>query len=360
MNILHLIDSLDIGGAQIRLINDLRFINKTKFNNVVCSLNGKGKLSDEITSLGIKSLFKLVKIIRQNRVDVIHTQLFFSDIYGRLFGKILKVPFIVTTVQSSVYEPDAGYLYSLKRKLVDRYSGIFCNRKFIAVSDFVKDSISKHLKIRKERIEVIPNYVDFVQVNKIDREKLTRLMDELCLEPKEIALITVGRLNPAKGIEYLLKAFSDLCKKYDNLRLIIVGDGFLKENLERQSSMYKISNKVMFLGERDDVKELICLSDIFIFPSLSEGMPVSLLEAMAIEKPCIASDIGPHREIINNNENGMLVRVKNAEDIVEAVKILIEKPKKARELAQNGRDFVEREFNIQNVKQLERLYESLS
>src|SRR3989338_3200320 len=220
MNILHLIENLDIGGAQIRLINDLKFIDKKRFNNTVCSLTPNGRLSKEISELGIKvyalngiksagNFLKLANIIKENRIDILHTQIFFADLYGRLVGKLLKVPAIVSTVQSSAYEPDNKYLYSLKRKLLDRFTGRFCNKKFIAVSEFVKSSISRHLKISPKDIEVIVNYVDIDKLNEVEKENLSSLRNELALGANDTVLVTIGRLNPAKGVQYLLKALSD-------------------------------------------------------------------------------------------------------------------------------------------------------
>lgn len=371
MNILYLIENLDVGGAQVRLFNDLKFMDRKRFNNIVCSLTGNGRLLPEVASLGIKvysldgmcslsSVLKLANIIRKNRIDIIHTQLFFSDLYGRLLGKLLRVPFIVTTVQSSVYEPNNEYLYSLKRKLLDRYSGRFCNKRFIAVSEFVKDSISRHFSIDPEMVEVIPNYVDFYELNQVEEEDLNVLKKELSIDSKEIVLITVGRLNPAKGVQYLLKALSEIVTRHRSIKLLIVGDGFYREYLEKLTQDCRLVSNVVFLGERDDVKELLHISDIFVFPTLSEGLPVSLLEAMAIGKPCLASNIGPVREIITDGETGLLFKSRDSEDIERALITLISDSIKAEKLGQRGKDSVRTKFgSLKNIKLLEELYISL-
>jgi len=372
MNILHLIENLDIGGAQIRLLNDLKFMDRERFNNIVCSLTQGGRLWQEINSLGIKvfslngvrrltNLLKLANIIRENHIDVIHTQLFFADIYGRLLGKMLGVPAIVSTVQSSVYELDNRYLYSLKRKLLDGCSGRFCNKKFITVSGFVKGSISRHLKIDPEKIEVIPNYVDFYKLNQIKQEDLNELRKELSIGPQELVLITVGRLNPAKGLQYLLKALPIVARECNFIKLFIVGDGFYRKYLERLTQECGLADKVVFLGERADVKELLHISSIFILPTLSEGLPVSLLEAMAIGKPSLASDIGPMREVIVDGQTGLLFKAKDSKEIAKKLISLITDAEKAKQLGQRGKDFVKIKFNPQkNAKLLEQLYMSLS
>lgn len=372
MNILHLIESLDIGGAQLRLWNDLKFMDKNRFKNIVCSLNGSGRLSQQIKDLGIPvyslngvynlgSALKLASIIRKNHVDIIHTQLFFSDLYGRLMGKIFGVPAIISTVQSSVYEPENDYLYSLKRKLLDSYSGRLCNKKFIAVSEFVKSSLSRRLKISAHKIEVIPNYVDFQALNSIERQDLDSLREEFSISPGDPILITVCRLNPAKGVQYLLKAMQQIAGQHKFVRLFVVGDGFYRDYLERLVKEYELESNVVFLGERNDVKQLLHISSIFVFPSLSEGLPLSLLEAMACGLPAVASDIGPVREIVSDGRTGVLVASKDSAAIAKAVSSLIADPKKAKEIGECGRDLVKDKFSpCKNIKVLEDFYLSLS
>lgn len=371
MNILHLIENLDIGGAQVRLINDLKFMDRKRFNNVVCSLTGKGSLAMDIAALGIKTytlngiynvgnFFKLANIIKQNRIDIIHTQLFFADLYGRIAGKLLGVPFIVTTVQSSAHEPDSGYLYSPKRKLLDRFSGWLCNKKYIAVSESVKCSIIRHLKINPEKIEVILNYVDIDELNKVKAENLNTLRRKLSLNTQDTVLITVGRLNPAKGIQYLLKALSKVIKHHKSIKLVIIGDGFYRKYLEGLSCDYGLIDNVIFLGERNDAKEILHICDIFVFPSLSEGLPLSLLEAMAIGKPCIASHIGPNQEVITDGDNGILFKPKDSDALEKAIITLIFNPEKAKRLGQNARDYIRIKFDpLNNARLLEEFYSNL-
>jgi glycosyltransferase involved in cell wall biosynthesis len=372
MNILHLIESLDIGGAQIRLLNDLKFMDIKGFNHIVCSLTANGRFLEAIRSLGIRtyslngkrsliSMLRLARILRENHIDIIHTQLFFSDLLGRILGKILQIPAIVTTVQSSVYEPDNKYLYSLRRKLLDRYSGKLCNKRFIAVSNFVKDSISRHLKINPDIIEVIPNYVDFDQLNQVRQEDLDRLKRQLPVTPQDFLLITVGGLYPPKGVQYLLRAMPEVIARRKSIKLLIAGGGPYQSDLEKLAEGLGLGNKVVFLGRRDDVKELLHLSDMFVFPTLSEGMPLSLLEAMASGLPAVASDIGPVREIIVNGQNGVLFRPKDSDDLARALVDIISDTQQAQRLGQAGRIFVQDKFAPQkNARLLEEFYMRLS
>jgi glycosyltransferase involved in cell wall biosynthesis len=371
MNILHLIENLDRGGAQIRLINDLKFTDRKCFHHVVCALDGAGSWSYKITSLGIpvyildgfysvRTIYKLLKIIRQHNIDVIHTQLFFADLYGRIVGWLSRVNSIVSTVQASVYEPDTVFLYSRKRRLIDKYTARM-NKRFVAVSNFVKSSVHNRLHIRSQKIDVIPNYVDIDELNKKDPVILEQLSRECSLKPGEVILITVGRLNPAKGIGYLLEALSSLISRYQHIKLLIVGDGPSRVSLETLAKEYDIQKHVRFLGERDDIKELLHLSNIFILPTLSEGMSLSLLEAMAVGLPCIASDIEPLREVIIHGRNGLLVGVKNSGNIRDAIQSLVIDIEKAKQMGQNAKDFLKQNFDpFKQAQRLEHLYKSLS
>lgn len=371
MNILHLIENLDIGGAQTRIVNDLRLLDRKRFNNIVCSLTAGGRLVREIEGMGIKvfalngafnlkSLAKLLRIIRQNDIDVIHTQLFFTDLYGRLAGKLSGTPFIVTTIQSSVYEPDNVFLYSYKRQLLDSYSGRLCNSKFIAVSSFVKNSIINRLKFDPKKIEVIPNYIDFAALNRVCCQDVYALRKELGINSGDTVFITVSRLNPAKGLNYLLEAFSALSKQYPSVKLLIAGSGPSEVELKDISRILGIEDKAVFLGERNDIKELLHMSDIFVFPTLSEGLPLSLLEAMAVGKPCIASDIGPIKEIIKDDDNGILFRTKDSKDILRAMLEVMNDQQKSKQMLKKGSDFVKGQFDARmNVDLLESLYQNL-
>lgn len=367
MNILHIIDNFDIGGAQTRLINDLKFMNKDKFSNVACSLSGDDRLAPEIASLGVKfyslsglraptRFLKLIHIIKENSINIIHAQLFFADLYGRVAGKFMNLP-IVSTVQSSAYEPDNKFLYSAKRKLADSFTGRLCNKRFIAVSEFVKKSISKNLKISLHKIDVIPNYVDIDSLAQIAPEQAEFIKKQLKIKPQDIILLAVGRLNPAKGIQYLLKALSSIALRNKSIKLFIVGDGFYRNYLENLARECGLINNVVFLGERNDVKLLLHIAHFFVFPTLSEGLPLCLLEAMATGLPCLASDIGPIREIIKHGINGLLFKSGNCEDLEETLNLALSDYKKATSLGQSAQRTVRDKFSPpENITLLENLY----
>ena len=160
---------------------------------------------------------------------------------------------------------------------------------------------------------------------------------------------------------YRLEAISRVVTQHKSIRLLVVGGGFYRAYLERLTQDFGLADNVMFLGERDDVKELLHISDIFVFPTLSEGLPLSLLEAMAIGKPALASNIGPIQEIITDGQTGLLFEPKDSQDIKRALIEVILDSQRAKQLGQRGKDFIKIKFGpLKNVKVLEELYLSLS
>lgn len=372
VRILHVIEGLSLGGAERRLINDLKLINKQRFECAVSVLFNQFTLEEEISKAGI-SIYKLnfksfadlagfrrlLKLIKIFKPDIIHTQLFWADIFGRIAGKISGIP-SVTTIQSSVYEPESGCLFSRKRKLLDYITGRIVNGKYIAVSESVKESIIKRLGIKKGNVRVIYNYVDSSCYDKTDLKTENNLKNELGLTSGDIVLSTVGRLNPPKGHNFLFEALSVLKPEFPSLKLLVVGDGPSRKELSVYARSLGIEKKVIFLGLRQDAKELIAVSDIFVFPTLSEGMPVSLLEAMTLQKLCVASSIGPIREVIEDKKTGYLFSPGNSQELASVLRSILKSGDGMNEIAMRGARFVSEKFNATKaVNELSSFYEEV-
>lgn len=370
ITVLHLIECLTIGGAERRLYNDLKYLDKERFRNIVCYMSGKGEFSNEFLELDARPYFlnasglfdirgfvRLMQIAKTNCVDIIHSQLFMADIYGRLVGKICGIPAIISTVQSSAHEPQNSYLYSTKRRLVDGITGRLYTTQFIAVSEFVKQSLINRLGIDEKKITVIPNYVDVDAFCQVSQDGVRDLRSKLGLKDVHCVLIIVGRLDPPKGHSVVIEALHRVCLKKKPVKLLILGDGPYRTHLENICSTLGLNDHVLFLGVRKDVKELLHLSDIFVFPTFSEGMSVALLEAMAVGLPCIASDIGPNREAITHQKTGLLFTPGKTDELESCILSLMHDHKKCRRLGMAARESVQLKFAPQqNVSSLEELY----
>lgn len=374
IRVLHLIEGLSKGGAERRLINDLTFLDKKTFDHCVCTVFNRMDLKEEIAKLRFTihnlkakraldplAFMRLIKLVRDNHFDIIHTQLFWADFYGRLAGKLCRTKFLISTSQSAVYEPDNSYLYSFKREIVDRILGRYFTTRFVAVSDYVKESMVRRLGIKQEKISVIPNSIDmssYVPGENEDKEKIEK---ELSLHKKDIILLTIGRLNPAKGHHFLIEAMDKLKEAFPNLILLVAGDGPSKEELVTLKNRLGLKEQVRFLGERPDIKNLLTASDVFVLPTLSEGLPVSLLEAMAMQKICLASKIKPIKEIIEDGANGFLFEPGNSEDLAQILSHILKMQNGTSQIAKRARENVLQKFDaLKTAQALERFYIELT
>jgi len=220
--------------------------------------------------------------------------------------------------------------------------------KFIAVSFKAKEEL-KGIGIRDSQILVIPNFVDVHKFHPVSNEERIRLRKKLSLSEDKKICVFVGRLSPEKGISYLIKSWQKVVDNYSNVILLIVGEGPLRESLEKQTSELNIQDTVKFLGKRDNVSEYLQASDIFVLPSLSEGLPNALLEAMSCGLPCIATKIGGCVDLIEDGKDGFLVEVKNTDELAKSLIRLIQDEEMARRFGSMAQRKVEENYAKEKI-----------
>jgi glycosyltransferase involved in cell wall biosynthesis len=368
--VLHLIDSFGLGGAQQRYFNDLRYLTPS-LQHRACAVFGNAKeapqaagLEQPLSSLQLEQLSdlpaglrRLVRVLRSDpSIKLIHTQLFSADILGRIAGALCG-RVVVSTVQSAVYEPDSG-LNSRWRYWTDRSTANLVSH-FIAVSKFVGESVHRRLSVPTEKITVMPNTVD-VKIVKPESQRRSQHRKVLDIPDGTFVWMTVGRLHPAKGYEYLLKAAAQVVKVRPSTILLMVGSGAQLPDLQARVADLEIGGHVRFLGDRADVQDLLDASDGFVFTSLSEGLPVSLLEAMAMRKACVASRIGPHEELIDDRVSGLLTPPRNSTALAESMCTVQDQPELRSRLAAAAQDRVIHHFAAQaGAARLAALYDTL-
>jgi glycosyltransferase involved in cell wall biosynthesis len=186
------------------------------------------------------------------------------------------------------------------------------------------------------------------------------LRAELNLNGAYPVLVNMGRLVPQKGQKYLLEAMPDVLLDFPNAKLLLVGDGFLRAELEELRDNLGLGQRVQFLGKRTNVKVFLELSDIFVFPSLFEGSGGNaLLEAAALGCPCIASDVGPIPEVIENGHSGILAPPRSSQALAQAIIYLAGHREIARAMGQKARRAVMQKFSIErSARHLGDVYES--
>jgi len=267
---------------------------------------------------------------------------------------------LITTLQGSEHERGTEYLYSAKRRLAHSLTGI-CNDAFVAVSAFVKESAMRNLGLNADKITVIPNSVDIEEFRNVRRESANGKREELGILPQEKVILTVGRLDPPKGHRFLFLAMGDILRAVPELKLLVVGDGPSRSSLEALARDLGIAANVVFTGVRSDVRELLALAQVFVLPTLSEGMPVTLLESLASGVPAVASRIGPTEEVIEDGVSGLLVPPRSPQALADAVLVLLQNSERAKAMAERGRLLVDEKFSARGCADaLAGLYLSLS
>ncbi len=373
VKILYLFEHLNLGGAEQLLLTTLKYLDRNEFFPLVYCLRENGKISKEIEKLGIKVvtlnkkihllnlslIFELVRIFKKEKPQILHTNLFFPNIYGRIAAKLSGTKTIVTSLHNPDYsfENNGRWTFEL-RKLIDKCSAKLTNTSFIAVSDFVKKDFQTQLGFKN--IKVLHNYIDTRRFDNLDNcdKKIKR--DELEIKKSDILILNVGRLHPQKGQIYLIEAFSLLCKKNHNLKLIIVGKGIMEGELKQKVNALGLGSNVKFLKDRRDIPELMSISDIFVFPSLYEGFGIALVEAMASGLPVIASDVDSLKEIVEQNIDGILIEKENPQILAETIQELVNNDKRRAFLGKNARKKAIAMFDaIAGIERLKDIYKCL-
>ena len=364
INILHLIATLEVGGAEKQLASLVKRIDRTRYNPTVCCLVKGGPFEKEFREAGIRYfvlgkqfkfdftvIFKLISLIRQEKPDILHTWMFTSNSFGRITGIIARVPIIISSEMCIDIWKNRFHFF------LDSLLSYFTAR-IVCVSEGVKEFYREHTFIPHGKLITIYNGVETVGETNIVVEKKKK---EFGLRHENIVITTIGRMAQQKGIKYLLYAVPKVIENVPEARFLIVGEGREKEKLENILCNLNIHEYVIMSGLRADVKEILSFTDIFVLPSLFEGLPNVIMEAMAARKPVIATRIHGSDELVVNNETGILVPPRNPGALVDAIINLLNDTERTRRMGIAGRKRVEKYFNVDSmVKKHENLYNELT
>ncbi len=353
---------LAIGGLQQVVVNICRTIDREKFDVIVICLRNLGEFVPEIERMGIKvrlvpqkqngtdyfSFLKLASILKEEEVEVIHThntQPFFD---GTIAGLLAGVRTIIHTDHARNFPDKRRYMFA--EWLVSHFA-----YKIVGVSDHTCHNLVHYEKIPENKIITIMNGIDLTRY-KIEIDQQRKRM-ELGLNGKGPIIGLAVRLVEAKGIRYLLQAMKDVIPLFPDITLLIAGDGPLQDELKKMSVDLGIERRVLFTGPRLDIPELMKLFDIYVLPSVSEGLPMVLLEAMAAGCPIIATEVGGVPKAVHHGENGSLVRPGNPKALSsEIVRLLSNKDVRER-YSENGVRLAQEKFSAEAMtRSYEKLY----
>jgi len=282
---------------------------------------------------GLRRLGRMVRLLRERRPHLLHLHLVGFD-GGRwvLLGALLaRVPAVVCTIHVA---PQARQDWTtrlgraLLTPLVDRY---------IAVSRASRDRLVAYLGVPASRLIVVPNAVELDRFTAPAEPGRSAVRAQWDIPADAPVLGVLARLAPQKGLTYLLAAMPAILARYPDTYALVVGEGYLRPELESQAAALGVDGRVLFVGYRENVVDYLHASDLFVLPSLFEGMPLSILEAMGAELPVIATAVDGTPEVVVEGETGLLVPPADPPALAEAVNRLLGDPELAARMGQAGR-----------------------
>ncbi|MEO0114498.1 MAG: sugar transferase [candidate division WOR-3 bacterium] len=290
------------------------------------------------------ALFELIFYLRRLRLDVVHTHTSKAGFLGRIAARLAGVKCIIHTVHGFAFHEFSHPLIIWFYSGLERIAAWFCDRIIVINQKDYNGTLQRKIA-NPRKVRLVYNGIDTAAVRAI--EPKSNLRQELGLKPDTILLSFTGRLCRQKNLNLLIETLPLLPNNF--VLLLIGGDLNLEKELRQRVNQLGLSNRVLFLGFRSDVISLIKATDIFILPSLWEGLSISLLEAMAAGLPVIASDIKGNNEIIQDGKNGLLFNPLDRTDLARKILTLVDSENKintfARQLAENGQRTVQLRFS---------------
>lgn len=334
-------------------------LDKDRFQMCVCTLRDPDPAGGYLEDRGIDvyylnhgkispaNITGISRLIKSSQANVVHLHGYSAANFGRIAARLNGVANVVHEHAVLKVQPHQ-YIVD---KLLSRFTDVA-----VAVSGNVKDFMVDSRSIPPQKIRTIGNGI---QLDRYKNLKVSRQQkrQELGIDERAVIIGTVTRLREEKGNEYLIKAIPLLVEKKVNFSLLVVGDGPLRNKLEQLASDLGVSDQVKFLGFRNDVPELLSLFDIQVIPSLTEGFPLCLAEAMAAENPVVATSVGGMVEIGRDGETVMFVPPEDPSSIAEKILYLINNPEFADKLSTQALEYSSA-FGVEHsVKKLQKIYE---
>lgn len=364
LNVVQLIDVTGGGGAEKVLVDLALNLDRSRYNVSVCATRQARNYQPLLDSAGVRTMVldrrsrwetykmaEVVRMLRRERVHVLHTHLFGSNTWGRLLGRLARVPVIIAHEHWSSRGRNEIWMDRLMYRLSDR---------ILVTSEASKQIVMNREHIPARYLSVVYNGVDISKFAARDDRAAVR--EELGVPADAVLIGAVGRLTADKGgQDVLIRAVGEVRKTCPQVRLVMVGDGPLRPGLEQLTAQLGLGETVNFAGLRSDVPRLLGALDVFVLPSEREALPVAVLEAMAAGLPVVATRVGGLPEVVEDGETGFLVPPGDVAAMQAVLEKLAGDPALAARLGASGQAHVQAHFTVQQmVHQVERLYDQLA
>ena len=384
LHVAHLIETLGPGGAERLLYTNLKHFDRRRVRSSVITVYSHAThWVQPITELGIpvvslncrttrdilKGVGRFRTWLRTNQPDVVHSHLWAANIIGRLAGRMTKVP-VISSVHNPDHEPqawsdgaDVSLITRHAVKAMDRWTANLGSDRMVAVSDYVRKSASRDLHYSLDLVELVYNPFDTDLMKAPSAKTRTELLRELGLAPESQILLNVARVSPQKGLLYALRALPAILKQYPQVHLISVGattEPVWTAELKREADVLGVADHFQMLGARQDVVDFLRACDLFVFPSLYEGLGIALIEAMAAGCVCVASNTGPIPEVVQDGKDGVLVPPADPNALARAVCDLLADPHRRSQLSTEAKKTAFQKFDPnRSAEQLTSIYQSV-
>jgi len=349
--ILFLSTSSGPGGAEQVISNLASSMDPAKYRGVLCVFR-PGWLQERTHSRGVPTYViptqgmtdwrwarRFRDLLIDEHVDLIHAHEFDANVQGAAVAAYLGIP-LVATVHGKHY-----FWEKLRRRLAYRW--VSHRATMVAVSEDLKRFIVENVGIDSTRITVLYNGVNVPPIP--DLADIEACKREMNLPDSDRVIGVVGNLYPVKGHQYLIDAIPAVLETYPDTSFVFAGRGHLESDLKQQVSRLGLDKRVHFLGLRQDIPRILALLDVFVLPSLSEGLSMAILEAMMAGKPVIATRVGGNPEIVIDGETGFLVPPKESHALAESLITLLKDRHLAAEFGEQGKRRAQRQFSLQTM-----------
>jgi glycosyltransferase involved in cell wall biosynthesis len=363
--IVHLIPNFVVGGAEKVVLDIFDRIDRDRFSvrlmywqDRAPLLENRGYSPDEVKKLSftkvisIRSIVVLIRELKRLKADVLQTHFMDPDLLGVFAARFLGIPQIMTI---------HSYPFPEKKTHCWRYRILsYFAATIMCVSETVKKHVMTSTGIRPEKLSVVHNGINpdkFSLGSSVERKN--ELRKSLGIPQESVVVGNVSRLIEDKGHKYLLMAMPGIVTKFPFVKLLIVGDGGLRDELTELSRTLNIADKVVFAGSRLDVPQLLEIMDVFVFPTFREALGICVLEAMAAGKPIIATDDAAIPELIENNVEGLLVHPGDHYALERAIALMLD-DKDMRERMSVAARKRSSDFTMEKMaRKIEELYDSV-
>ncbi len=366
LKVLHLLATMPVGGAEDLVAAIVRGLDPQRFETAVATLGLPGPVGlelraqgYEVVSLGLDikrtSAWGIVgpvrRLLQARRPDILHTHLYHPNLYGRLGALGLGLPGVVAAVHNSYTR------VKFHRRLWNFLLGWASDRVLVGSAQVWQD-VRRYDGVPASRLRLMPYGIPLAELDTpLSREEAR---ERLGLSGADLVIGVVGRLEEQKGHAHLLAALPALRREVPNLVVLLVGEGRRQEDLQRQVRELNVADTVRFLGTRRDLPEIYRALDLFVQPSLWEGLPLALLKAMGAGLPVVATRVSGSREAIVDGVNGLLVAPGDPEALAGALGELCRHPEARRRLGRAAHRTVVERYSLEAMlRTLEQLYREL-